>query len=83
MSFYRFMIRNYRGADSPEGDLARDMEKDREHFPLNGKGKFSGWHKLIRDHLETRNACDACLAVFESCWEEYVRCEKNRSNRNS
>ena len=47
MSFYRFMMRNYRGTDTPEGDLAHDMERDREHFPKNGKGKFDGWHKLI------------------------------------
>ena len=83
MTFYRFMMRNYRGTDTPEGDLANDMMRDRERFPKNGTGKFDGWHKLIREHLVSAGACADCLAVFESCWEEYVRCEKNKSSKNS
>ena len=81
MSFYRFMMRSYRGTETPEGDLAHDMERDREHFPKNGKGKFDGWHKLIREHLETCDACSDCLNVFERCWKEYVACEKSRSSK--
>ena len=64
MTFYTFMMRNYRGADTPEGDLATDMARDKERFPRNGKGKFDGWHKLIRDHLVREGACRECLAVF-------------------
>ena len=81
MTFYRFMMRNYRGSDTPEGDLAHDMELVRERFPKNGKGKYDGWHKLIREHLEWNNACSDCLAAFERCWKEYVECEKSKSNR--
>ena len=82
MTFYRYMMRNHRGADTPEGDLADDMMRDRERFPKNGKGKFDGWHKLIRGYLEKSGACAECLSVFENCWEEYVRCEKSKSSRN-
>ena len=81
MCFYRYMMRNYRGTNTPEGDLAKDMERDREHFPMNGRGKYDGWHRLIRDHLVRNHACRECLAVFERCWEEYVACEKSRLNR--
>ena len=80
MSFYRFMMRNYQGALSPEGALAHEMRLDKEHFPKNGQGKFNGWHKLIREHLEWKGTCDACLDAFERCWEEYVKCEKSRLN---
>jgi len=83
MSFYRFMMRNYRGTNTPEGHLAHDMEVDRERFPKNGSGKYDGWHRLIKEHLVRNDACDGCLETFERCWEEYVRCEKNRLNRNS
>ncbi len=83
MSFYTFMMRNYKGTDSPEGDLAADMARDKDSFPRNCTGKFKARHRLIREHLERHNACKACLAVFEKCWEEYVQCEKNRLKRNS
>ena len=64
MSFYRFMMRNYRGTDTPEGDLAHDMELDRGRFPKNGKGKYDGWHKLIREHLEWNNANNIDNNIF-------------------
>ena len=83
MTFYRYMMRNHRGTDTPEGDLANDMERDRERFPKNGKGKFDGWHRLIREHLVKSGACAECLSVFENCWEDYVRCEKNKLSKNS
>ena len=83
MTFYTYMMRNYRDTDGPMGDLADDMHFDREHFPRNGRGKYVGWHDLIRRYLESCGACDECLAVFEEAWEEYVICEKKRSSRNS
>ena len=41
MSFYRFMMRNYRGTDTPEGDLAHDMERDREHSRRTAKASLT------------------------------------------
>lgn len=82
MTFYTFMMRNHQGNDSPAGDLANDMKQDSEKFPRNRPGKFDGWHKIIYDHLVRNGACDACLHVFEECWEEYKRCEKKRLSRN-
>ena len=82
MTFYRFMMRNYRDGVGAKRDLARDMQDDGEKFPANGVGKFDGWHKILRDYLEEQRACDDCLATFEECWEEYVKCEKARLRRN-
>lgn len=81
MTFYTFMMRNYKSKDSAKGDFANDMYYDKDKFPRNGNGKFNGWHKLIREYLMDCNACDACLEIFEKCWEEYMECEKKRLNR--
>lgn len=81
MSFYTFMMRKYKGTNTPEGDLANDMELDRDSFPRNCTGKFEGRHKLIREHLEACDACSDCLDVFERYWKEYIECEKSRLNR--
>ena len=55
----------------------QDIFQDRENFPRNGKGKFDGWHRILRGYLERQHACSDCLDVFEKCWEDYVRCEKS------
>ena len=81
MSFYTFMMRNYKGTDSPEGDLAADMARDKNSFQRSCTGKFNARYRLIREHLERNDACEACLDVFERCWKEYVTCEKSRLNR--
>jgi len=82
MTFYTFMIKHYLNSNSPEGDFARDMKGDKKSFPSNSKGKYNDWHDVILDYLYSRNACMECLVIFEECWEEYVRCEKKRLNRN-
>ena len=83
MTFYTYMMRTHKTRITNEGDLARDMERDKEHFPRNRSCKFDGWHRIILDYLVDNAACDECLEVFEKCWEEYVRCEKSRLNKNS
>lgn len=81
MSFYTFMMRRYKGTNTPEADLAADMELDKNSFQRSCTGKFNARHRLIREHLERNDACEACLEVFERCWKEYVACEKSRLNR--
>lgn len=83
MTFYKYMMRNYRSGIGAKRDLACDMRDDKERFPKNGVGKFDGWHKILRGYMEDQKACDGCLATFEACWEEYVKCEKERLSRNS
>ena len=82
MTFYTYMTRNYLNEDSPAGDLAQDMRHEKETFPRNRSCKFDGWYQLIRSYLLRKNACMECLAPFDECWEEYVRCEKKRLNKN-
>lgn len=83
MTFYAFMMKNYLNEDAPAGDLAQDMHRNKEEFPKNRSCKFDGWHTVILDYLQSRNACRECLETFDECWEEYVECEKKRLNKNS
>ena len=83
MTFYTYMMRTHKGQITNAGDLAYDMERDKEDFPRNSSCKFDDWHEIILVHLYRHNACDECLETFEECWEEYVRCEKSRLNKNS
>ena len=56
--------------------LARSMKNSKDRFPKNGRGKYTGWHRLIRCYLERTNVNDEILIAFEESWEEYVACEK-------
>ena len=82
MTFYTYMMRTHKTRLTSEGDLARDMERDKERFPRNRSCKFDVWHRIILDHLLSHRACDECLEAFEKCWKEYVQCEKSRSSKN-
>ncbi|MCR4707887.1 MAG: sterile alpha motif-like domain-containing protein, partial [Clostridiales bacterium] len=57
MTFYTFMMRNYRNMDTPAGDLARDMFEDKERFPRNRVAKLDGWHQILRSYLKRQHAC--------------------------
>ena len=77
MTFYTFMMRNHlHNDDTPKGRLARSMKSNKDRFPKNGRGKYTGWHRLIRCYLERTNVNDEILIAFEESWEEYVTCEK-------
>ena len=36
MTFYTYMTQKYQEELSPQGELARDIKKDKERFPRNG-----------------------------------------------
>ena len=76
MTFFTLMMRNHKGDDTPAGDLAIDMHRDKKDFPRNGQGKFQGWHDLILSYLHRQHACREYIDVFEECWKEYEQCEK-------
>ena len=59
MTFKTWLKRKYINADSPEGDLARDVWGD-ESFPKNGLRKFDGWHRIIEGYLYRAGACYGC-----------------------
>ena len=77
MTFYTFMMRTHlHEGDTPKGRLAEAMKISKERFPKNGRGKFDGWHRLIRSYLERHFDDDETLAAFEESWKEYVACVK-------
>ena len=85
MNFYNFMMRNHLKGDGIKQSLAIAIRNDREEFPRNGVGKFSGWRKILRDYLKCHRIDDSRLKAFEECWEEYEECEKEKARlrRNS
>lgn len=76
MTFYTFMMQNYYGKDTPEGDFAADMERD-NGFPKKVTSKSNNEYLMILDHLMAMGACDDALEAFKLCWEEYKhkKCE--------
>jgi len=65
-SFYKFITMNFMKDDSPLGDLARDMKRDRD-FP-----RFSINYDRVRDYLERCAACSDCFDAFEEGWNRYM-----------
>ena len=83
MTFYGYMKRHYYGREGRKADLANDMAGDEAAFPTRVGIKDGDGHGIIRDYLESCQACDACLDVFEECWKEYESCEKSRLSKSS
>lgn len=81
MTFLSYMRRNHKGTETDAGKLAGVMASDREGFPRNGPGKFDGWHRLIRRHIDRTPAYAGMAAVFESCWEQYEQEEREKRRR--
>ena len=77
MTFKNWLRKNYIDEIGPEGDLARDVDRD-EDFPMNGPAKYKGWHRILHDYLMRAGACYECMDVFEECWKEYELCERKR-----
>ena len=64
MSFFEYMLR-YLKKDTPEGDLARDMPRDRHNFPYYVSAK------VIKQYLISNRACDNAIDTFEKCYKRY------------
>ena len=64
MNFYTWMMKKHLRTKDPVGDLARDMQHDKE-FPHDGD------HDEIRFYLEWCSACTGCLDAFERAWKKY------------
>ena len=82
MTFKTWMKQKYMDGPGRMGKLAYDIWTD-DKFPMNGNGKFDGWHRVIEQHLQRCGANPVYVETFEQCWEEYVKCEKERLNRSS
>lgn len=82
MTFKTWMKRKYIDSTDRKGKLAQDIWTD-DKFPMNGNGKFDGWRRVIEQHLQRCGADPIYVEMFEQCWEEYVKCEKERLSRSS
>lgn len=76
MTFFEYMLK-YLKKDTPAGDLARDMLRDRQHFPITNDR-----YALI-NYLDSKNASEECLKTFCKCYERYERQENRRYGRNA
>ena len=79
MTFFDYMMRHHMKRAGRKHDLANDMYSDITEFP-KVSWEDDEAHDTVRRYLEWCRACDACLEVFEECWKEYVRSERNRQN---
>lgn len=84
MLFYNYMVRNYKSGGTTAHFLANAMRMDKERFPKNSSRKLEAWRRLILQYIESHPEIYAgCIDAFDNCWEDYVRCEKNRLSKNS
>lgn len=85
MSFYEYMISKYRYKDTPDGDLARDMERDNKltgFFSNLHECSVEHQHESIEAHLFNLHACSEALYAFERCWKKYKRYVKREGKKN-
>ena len=68
---FKTWIKQFRGEDSPLGDLAEDIFRDKS-FPCTDK-----FEKMI-SYLVSRNACMECIREFSGAYAEYMTGEIDR-----
>ena len=64
ITFFEYMMKSLK-KDSPAGDLARDMDRDKANFPR------SNTRDEIMSYLSSKGACSECLTTFEKCYKRY------------
>lgn len=62
-----WLIEKYLGKDTPRGDLAYDVNRDKD-FP---EGHLT--RERILDHLDIKNACDSAKELFKRTWKDYCK----------
>lgn len=66
-TYKEWMIEKYLGKNTPRGDLAYDIKRDKD-FP---NGQLTKQRML--DHLDLKRACDKCIATFKRIWKDYCK----------
>ena len=69
-SFYEFMLQ-YKGRNTPRGDLARDMIYMQIHHPEEGDLNELDSEYRFMCYLSAHRACDECCVVARRCWQSY------------
>jgi uncharacterized protein YozE (UPF0346 family) len=70
MGFYDWMMQ-YKGHDSPRGDLADDIARDRD-FPKDG-----GYQEIL-EHLELRAKLPNIVPTFKRAWRSFQNSQGSR-----
>ena len=68
---FKTWIKQFQGEDSPLGDLAEDIDRDKS-FPYTDR-----YEKMI-SHLVNHNACEECIREFSGAYIEYMTDEVNK-----
>lgn len=68
---FKTWIKQFRGEDSPIGDLAEDIHRDKS-FPCTDR-----FEKMI-SYLVNHNACEECIREFSGAYIEYMTDEVNK-----
>lgn len=69
MTFVDWLSRHVK-RDSPLGDLARDVSRDKE-FPISNSKED------IETHLHRKHACNEAVNTFRRAWSSYQAYQKN------
>lgn len=64
-TFFKFITDTYLAANSPAGDLARDIVADPD-FPATTRSA-----KVVREYLQGRGACTPAMDAFEDVAKSY------------
>ena len=71
-SFYSWLSQ-FKNDSTPVGDLARDVRLDKK-FPRHSVSR-----KHLRDYLESMEACDSAMSIFEEAFTHYEKDVKQNS----
>ena len=66
-TYKEWMVEKYLGKDTPRGDLAYDLKRDKE-FP---EGHIN--RERILDYLSFRGACNSAVKYFKRTWNDYCK----------
>lgn len=67
MTFYEFVVKNYDGKNEPAGDLAEDMQDDK-NFPKQA----TDWDK-IESYLYSKGAITDAISTAKKVYAEYTK----------
>jgi len=65
-TFAQWLRATHLGKDTPIGDLAFDVTRDKT-FPKEND------REVIQNHLARKGACKECLTAFRRAWQQYSR----------
>ena len=68
---FKTWIKQFQGEDTPIGDLADDIQRDK-NFPATRD------FKKMTSYLINHNACEDCIREFAGAYIEYMTEEINR-----